>query len=231
MPRDMPREKRFSARALAAFRAGPTGGLAVRAAAANEPAEILLYDEIGFWGVTASDFVQALAQAGAGRVRVRINSPGGDVFDGLSIYNALKNHPGGAETVVDGLAASAASFIAMAGQPVVMNEASMFMVHNAAGVVVGNKADLTHAAGVLGQIDAQLAAIYAGKTGKPVAEIAAMMDAETWITSTDAAAQGFCDTVLKAAEPEPQNAVTVPASVVSTTRALARLRLAEAEAL
>lgn len=92
-------DRRFSARAVQAFQAaGLPAGLSVRAAKADAPAEILLYDEIGYFGISAKDFVAALASAGAGPVRVRINSPGGDVFDGLAIHNALRAHPGGATT-------------------------------------------------------------------------------------------------------------------------------------
>src|ERR1700680_4555886 len=119
------REARFSARVLSSYVAAALPEtLAVRAAATDAPAEILLYDEIGFWGITAKDFVLALAQVGDGALTVRINSPGGDVFDGLAIYNALRARKTPVNIVIDGLAASAASFIAMAGTTVSMNEAS-----------------------------------------------------------------------------------------------------------
>ena len=104
---------------------------ALRAAANDAPAEIMLYDEIGPWGVSAKAFTSILVSAGAGPVNVRINSPGGDVFDGLAIHNALKAHRGGVTTQVDGLAASAASYIAMAGDKVGMAESSMMMIHDA----------------------------------------------------------------------------------------------------
>lgn len=192
----MPRPPRFSARAMQAFAAsGLPRGLSVRAAMSGQPAEIMLYDEIGFWGVTAGDFTAALKNAGPGRVRVRINSPGGDVFDGYAMHNALLHHPGGVETVVDGIAASAASFIALAGETVTMVETSMMMIHNGRGVVVGNRHDMRETAGTLDKIDNQIAAIYASKTGKPLEDMAALMDAETWMTSAEAKDAGFCDSV------------------------------------
>ncbi len=161
--------KRFSAKVTQAFTAaGLPATLAVRAATADSPAEILLYDEVGQWGVTAKDFMSAMASAGAGPIKVRINSPGGNVFDGLAIYNALRAHPGGVTTVVDGLAASAASFIALAGSRCEMSPQSMMMVHNAWGVAVGNRHDMTSTAGILAKLDSQLAGMYAAKSGASV---------------------------------------------------------------
>lgn len=170
--------------------------LGLNAAADNAPAEILLYDEIGFWGVTASDFAAALSKAGDGPITLRINSPGGDVFDGYAIYNMLKARKAPVSVVIDGLAASAASFIAMAGATVTMAEPSMLMIHNSWGLCVGDRNDMLDMAATQEKIDGQIAAIYAAKSGKPAADLSAMMDDETWLTSTDAKAQNFCDTVL-----------------------------------
>lgn len=189
--------KRFTARVTQAFAAtGLPRTLAVRAATADSPSEILLYDEIGFWGVTATDFAAALKDAGPGQVNVRINSPGGDVFDGLAIYNMLLAHPGGVNTMVDGLAASAASYIAMAGDTVSMAESSQMMIHNAWGVAIGNRHDMTKTSDVLGRIDGQLADIYVSRTGKDKADVTSMMDAETWMTASEAKDSGFCNTVV-----------------------------------
>lgn len=211
------RAARFESRVLANFvSAKLPETLAVRAAAAEAPTEILLYDEIGFWGVTAKDFVLALAQVGDGPITLRINSPGGDVFDGLAIYNALRARQSPVNVVIDGLAASAASFIAMAGTTVAMNEASMMMIHNAWGIVLGDRNDMLEMAAVMEKIDGQLAAIYAGKSGKDVAAVSTMMDAETWFTSTEARDAGLCDSVVTVAKPDEQtmakfvNLVTKP---------------------
>lgn len=215
--RNLTPEGRFSARTLLALAATALPRvLAVRAAAGSDPAEILLYDEIGFWGITAKDFAAALAAAGDGPIRVRINSPGGDVFDGMAIYNQMLVHPARVDTVVDGLAASAASYIALAGQTVSMHDSSMMMMHNAWGFAVGNRHAMTEMAGVLAKIDGQLAGIYAHRTGKPADEMAAMMDAETWLTAQEAKDAGFADAVL----PPPERGA----------KALARARVLRAAA-
>lgn len=202
------RAARFESRIVASFVAAKLPEtLAFRAADGDAPAEILLYDEIGFWGVTAKEFVLALASAGEGPLTLRINSPGGDVFDGLAIYNALRSRKAPVNVVVDGLAASAASFIAMAGSSVSMAEASMMMIHNAWGVVMGDRHDMAEMSAVMEKIDGQLASIYAGKSGKAAADIGAMMDAETWLTSTEAKEAGFCDTVVIPAKPDDATAL------------------------
>lgn len=191
------RDTRFSARTLLTFAAASLPEtLSIVAAAGDAPAEIMLYDEIGYWGVTASDFAQALSQAGDGPLTLRINSPGGDVFDGYAIYNMLRARTAPVSVVIDGLAASAASFIAMAGKTISMGEPSMLMIHNSWGLCVGDRNDMLDTAAIQEKIDGQIAAIYAAKSGKPVTEMAAAMDAETWYTSTTAKEAGLCDVVL-----------------------------------
>lgn len=197
---------RFSNRALLAYaQTGLAQTLDVRPrAAADQPASIYLYDEIGLWGVTAKDFTQTLATAGAGPINLHINSPGGDVFDGLAIYSALQAHNGPVSVVVDGLAASAASFIALAGDTISMAPNAFLMIHNAWGVVVGNQNDMTETAAVLAKIDAQLASLYAGKTGQTVPAIADMMNAETWFTAQEAKDAGFIDSITDASQNKAQ---------------------------
>lgn len=197
MLRFQAREARFSARTLRSYAAtGLPQVLALRSAAGDAPAEILLYDEIGYWGVTAKDFVLALARVGDGPINVRINSPGGDVFDGMAIYNALKARVDPVTVTVDGLAASAASLIAMAGSSVRMAAASMLMIHNSWGFCVGNRNDMMDMAAIQGKIDGQMAEIYAARCAKSPAEMSTLMDAETWYTSNEAKAAGLCDEVL-----------------------------------
>lgn len=194
------RESRFSNRVLMTWAASSLPQtLAFRAEAAGAAAEILLYDEIGYWGVTASDFAAALSRAGDGPLTLRINSPGGDVFDGYAIYNMLRARTSPVSVVIDGLAASAASFIAMAGTTVTMGEPSMLMIHNSWGMCIGDRNDMLDMAATQEKIDGQIAAIYAAKCGKPAADVATMMNDETWLTSTDALEQKFCDAVLGAA--------------------------------
>lgn len=173
-------------------------------AAADQPAVIYLYDEIGLWGITAQDFTQILVSVGPGPIELHINSPGGDVFDGLAIYAALQAHDGPVSVVVDGLAASAASFIALAGDTISMAPNAFLMIHNAWGVVVGNQNDMTETAAVLAKIDSQLASLYAEKTGQTVAAIAAMMAAETWFTAQEAKEAGFIDSIANASQNKAQ---------------------------
>ena len=217
------RESRFSNRVLLTYAAcSLPETLALRAAAEDDPAEILLYDEIGFWGVTATDFAAALSKAGDGPLTLRINSPGGDVFDGYAIYNMLRARAAPVNVVIDGIAASAASFIAMAGSTITMGEPSMLMIHNSWGLCVGDRNDMLDMAATQEKIDGQIAGIYAGKCGKPVAEIAAMMDDETWLTSGEAKAQNFCDAVTGTPEPATSNAL--PARFRALARVGARVR-------
>lgn len=202
------RESRFSARTLLTYAAASLPEtLSVVAAAGESPAEILLYDEIGMWGTSASDFAQALLQAGEGPLTLRINSPGGDVFDGYAIYNMLRARTAPVNVVVDGIAASAASFIAMAGSTITMGEPSMLMIHNCWGLCIGDRNAMLDMAATQEKIDGQIAAIYAAKAGKPAADMAAIMDAETWYTSTEAKEAGLCDVV--ASVPKPKAAVGV----------------------
>lgn len=217
----------FTPRVIAVYRVGPVA-LGIRATAS----EIMIYDTIGAdpWsggGVSASDVVAALAKSGGGPVTVRINSPGGDVWDGLAIYNALAAHPGGVNVVVDGVAASAASFIAMAGKTVTMPESSMMMIHNARTLAYGQASDLNETAALLAKVDGQLAAIYEARTGKPAAD---MMQAETWFTAAEALAAGLCDTVtpLPTKEAEPA-AVLDDSAAKNLSRLRNKLRLAIAD--
>jgi ATP-dependent protease ClpP protease subunit len=187
---------RFSARVQQAFAAARLPrSLAVRSATSTTPAEILLYDEVGPYGVTAKDFSAALASAGAGPVKIRINSPGGDVFDAMAIYNALRARTGGVTIQVDGLAASAASFIALAGSRMEMAQNAMLMIHCAWAVAAGNTNDMTAMAGVLTKIDNQIVGMYVAKTGANRSSIIAAMDAETWYTAAEAKAAGYCDAI------------------------------------
>lgn len=211
------RESRFSARTLLTYAAASLPETLSVVAAANEaPAEILLYDEIGMWGTSASDFAQALSRAGDGPLTLRINSPGGDVFDGYAIYNMLRARTAPVNVVVDGIAASAASFIAMAGTTISMGEPSMLMIHNCWGMCIGDRNDMLDMAATQEKIDGQIAAIYAAKAGKPVADMAAVMNAETWYTSTEAKDAGLCDVIATAPKPKaavaikPQAAVAAP---------------------
>jgi ATP-dependent protease ClpP protease subunit len=157
---------------------------------------IELFDEIGPYGVTASDFSRSLADAQGGDVVLKLNSPGGSVFEGLSIYNSLVAHSGHVRVEVVGIAASIASIIAMAADELAMASNSFLMLHRAWGVTVGNEADHLEQAAVLTKIDKALAGTYATRTGKAAAEMHRLMNAETWLTAREAKAGGFADEVL-----------------------------------
>jgi ATP-dependent Clp endopeptidase proteolytic subunit ClpP len=168
----------------------------VQASAGDGPALIHLYDEIGFFGVWPADVVAALSDV-KGDVEVRLNSPGGSVFDGLTIYNTLREHPGSVRVVVDGLAASAASFIAMAADPgqLEVTPNGTVMIHEAWGGCVGSAADMRATADVLEQQTGNIAAIYAERGGRSAAEYRALMAAETWAVGQEAVDLGLADRV------------------------------------
>ena len=159
----------------------------IRAQTATDPAEVSIYGDIGSWGVNAASFIDAV-KAVQGPIRVRINSGGGDVFDGLAIYNYLAGR-GNVETVIDGLAASAASLPFLAGNKRKMPKAAFLMVHNPWSGSIGNASEMRKAADVLDRIGAGLANVYARVTGMAVEAVQALMDAETWLDG-DAALAG-----------------------------------------
>jgi ATP-dependent protease ClpP protease subunit len=164
-------------------------------AAADDAASISIYEQIGAsWdgsGITASRVSGMLRGIGARDVVVNINSPGGDYFEGVAIYNLLRQHKAKVTVQVMGLAASAASVIAMAGDEILMGEGSFLMIHNAWAVAVGNRHDFLAASEQLAPFDAAMAEVYAARSGLSVEEAAAMMDKETWIGATQAIEDGM----------------------------------------
>ena len=161
---------------------------------------ISMFDVIGEdgWtggGVTASRISAALRSIGNKDITVRINSPGGDMFEGIAIYNLLRAHPAKVTVEVLGWAASAASIIAMAGDDIRMGLGSFMMVHNAWGMVIGNRHDMREAAELFDQFDAALADIYQARTGMERADIEQLMNAETFMTAAQTVEYGFADVV------------------------------------
>ncbi|MFG1226039.1 head maturation protease, ClpP-related [Xanthobacter wiegelii] len=157
--------------------------------------ELVLYGPVGgdWWddsGFTAMDVIQSLAQMD-GDITVRLNSGGGVAWDGVAIYNALKAYSGAVTVVVEGVAASAASIIAMAGDDVEMRAGALMMIHNASTITWGTAEDHEKSRELLAKLDGQLAAIYAERTGLDLAEIRALMDAETWMDAAEAIDKGF----------------------------------------
>jgi len=189
-------------------------------------ATISIFDVIGEdgWtggGVTAKRISAALRSIGNRDVIVRINSPGGDMFEGIAIYNLLRTHPAKVTVEVLGWAASAASIIAMAGDVIRMGLGSFMMVHNAWGLVIGNRHDLREAASLFEQFDAALADIYEARTGMDRVGIERLMDAETFMTAAQAVEYGFADAV--------DDGVAAPSGdAKSTDRRLMALRQTEA---
>ena len=166
--------------------------------ATAEGAELSIHDEIGAYGVSAKDFIAELGKLpGDAALTLRLNSPGGSVFDAVAIYNALKRHEGPVTVSIDGIAASAASYIAMAGDEVVMPENAFLMIHDPSGLVMGTAADMRAMAEALDKIAGALVKGYAAKSGKAEDDIAALMAAETWFTATEAVEAGFADNLAE----------------------------------
>jgi ATP-dependent Clp protease protease subunit len=159
--------------------------------------EILIYGEVGenFWtgeGITPKSIKKAIDSAGAVTdISVRINSPGGVAFDGVAIYNLLRAQGKPVSVKVDGIAASAASIIAMAGDTVAMGKGAMMMVHDPMLMTIGNAAEFRAAADLLDTVADSMADIYVARTGKPKDEVRSIMATETWLSAQDAVEQGF----------------------------------------
>lgn len=161
-------------------------------------AEVVIYDEIGAYGVSAKGFLAELgALPDATPLALRLNSPGGSVFDAVAIYNAIKRHSGTVTVWIDGIAASAASYIAMAGDEIVMPENAFLMIHDPAGAVMGTAIDMRAMAEALDKIKGSLLQGYAAKSGRPQEEIAPLMAAETWLDAKDALDLGFADRIAE----------------------------------
>lgn len=166
------------------------------AATADAPsrAKVNIYDAIGgWWGVSASAFVEELDGLDVDELEVHVNSPGGAVWDGIAIMNSLRAHRAKVTVIVDGLAASAASIVAMAGDEVVMAEGSQMMIHLASGGAWGNADYLRDTAAILDKIDGNLAGVYARRAGGTKAEWLDRMRAETWYDADEAVEAGLAD--------------------------------------
>lgn len=172
---------------------------AVEIKAKADVSEIWIYDEIGKdWfgeGLTAKDFIAELNAIKSPRIDMRINSPGGQVFEGAAIFNAIKRHPATVTAYVDGIAASIASVIALAGSKLVMAENALFMMHNPSGIAMGTAEDMRQTAGVLDKIKETMVGAYVAKSGQAEKDIIALLDAETWMNAEEAKAAGFADEI------------------------------------
>lgn len=169
------------------------------------PAEIAIFDEIGYWGVSAGDFLAELKAITASEISVRLNSPGGEIFDGIAIYNTLRSHAARVTVHVDGLAASIASVIAMAGDRVVMAPHSQMMIHDAMTVVVGNASEMREVADQLDRQSDNIAGVYAERAGGTARQWRQRMVAETWYSAVEAVEAGLADEVSAPARQEEQD--------------------------
>lgn len=185
----------------------------------DAPARLDLFDEIGFWGKTASEFNAELQAVKGDRLAVHINSGGGDVFDGLAMMNLLRAHPAAVDVIVDGLAASAASYIAMGGDTLTMMPNSEMMIHDASGFCMGNPADMQAMSELLDHISDNIASVYANRAGGTVAEWRAVMAGEGWYTANEAVTAGLADKVGPTRGTTAETTETEPAATdAATTR-------------
>ena len=200
----------------------------IRNATSEDAAEVFVYGIIGdSWGdgVTATRFAADLRAITAPRIDLHLNSPGGSVFDGQAIHNALARHPATVTVFIDGLAASIASVIALAGEKIVMASNALFMIHDPSGGVWGSSADMRKMAEVLDKIKDTIVDQYAAKTGSPTDDLAQAMTDETWYTAQEALDAGFIDEIGVDADAENAfdlsvfNYRHVPADLIAATAA------------
>lgn len=211
-------------RQLTAVHRGQPGSLRVEAAASGRTT-VRVYGFIGsIWdedGVTAASFAKELDRIGDGGIDLHLNSGGGSVFDAIAMHAALLNHPSDVIVTVDGVAASAASFLAMAGDEIVIEKPAKMMIHDASGIVLGNKRDMREMADLLEELDGTIAGIYADRTGKPAAHWAAAMEKTTWYSSAEAVKAGLADRVANdktKGEPEDRRSQLIRARARVTLR-------------
>jgi ATP-dependent protease ClpP protease subunit len=176
----------------------------------GDRAEVFIYGYIGDdWAeedVTAASFTKTLRAITAPVIDLRVNSPGGAVFDGIAIYTALLDHPATVDVTVDGVAASAASFVSMAGDTVAMQKPAKMMIHDASGIVLGNAADMQEMADLLNELSDTIAGIYADRAGGTVAKWRDAMKTETWYSAAAAVEAGLADQVVNdTTEPAPED--------------------------
>jgi len=170
-------------------------------AVSDDEAEILLYDYIGWPYNEAGDFVRALSELRQGKIVIRINSPGGDVFDAHAIHNAIKAHPSKPTTRIESLAASAASYISIAGSERQAYKNTMAMIHEPMTGMWGNQYELREVADILEQISGSMIEMYADNTNVGKRELKDMLKVETWMNAKAMKEKGFIDTIIEAGKP------------------------------
>ena len=162
---------------------------------AGETADVYIFDEIGTYGITAQEFINDIKDLKGSPINLRINSLGGDVFDGMAMYNVIKRREAKTTVYIEGIAASIATIIALGADEVVMAENSLFMIHNAWGGTMGEAKEMRKTADTLDKISGELIDIYRKKTGLSYEVLSEMMDEETWLNAEEALSMGFIDTI------------------------------------
>ncbi len=165
-------------------------------AQADDEVEMLIFDYIGWPFNDSGEVIRVIAEQKGKKITVRINSPGGDVFDALAIYNALTAHDAKVTTRVEALAASAASIILLAGKEVQAYQNAMLMIHEPLALVVGNQHDMRETADLLAKINENMVDIYAKQSSAGKKEVRDMLKDETWLTAKEAKEKGFIDTII-----------------------------------
>ena len=178
------------------FRTDAQAVESIRIVGQGDSATVYVYDVIDWIGVNAEDFVKAINGLDVKTIHLRVNSPGGDVFDARAIQTALKAHPARVVAHIDGMAASAAAFLVMAADEVEMARGAFFMIHNAWTVARGDARELRQVADLLDKVNASILEDFARKTGLENDLITEMMDAETWLNADEALEWGFVDRVF-----------------------------------
>jgi ATP-dependent Clp protease, protease subunit len=164
--------------------------------AATREADILIYDAIGWFGISAADFARDLAEVDADVINLHLNSGGGSIFDGIGIYNQLVQHKALVRVHIDGIAASIASVIAMAGDEIKIGEAAHIMVHEPFSLVIGTAQDMRKEADILDDLEGAIIDVYEARTGLGRDELQRMVTDETWLKGQAAVDAGFADEVI-----------------------------------
>lgn len=166
--------------------------------ASKDIVDVYIFDEIGNFGVSAQSFIEEIKSHKNSPMNIHVNCVGGDVFEGMAIYNVIKKRTAKTTVYIEGIAASMGSVIALAADKVIMAENSLFMIHNAWGGATGEASDMMKTAKLLDKISGEIADIYTKKTGMPYDKVKDMMDEETWLSADEAYELGFVDSISDA---------------------------------
>ena len=176
---------------------------------ASDEATVYIYDEISYWGVDANQFAKDFTDIKAKTIHLRVNSPGGSVFDGLAIFNTIQQHKSTVIAHIDGLAASIASVLVLAADEVQMAKNAFYMIHQPWSMVIGTSEDMRKEADLIDKVDGSIIQTYVDKTGKKESEIVDMMNEETWLTAEEALEMGFADSIFEDKKEETKDAMAL----------------------